>query len=255
MDFQTLCEMNFKDQCVWFLNGFWDEENISEEANTIFSIYESFISLDLQKNGSSLDQFNSHRLLEKYEETLTVVELRATMADIDANHDNRLGAIEYLIFKYNKTVAQVIKAPQGSAPEHLILEAKKKMADVQKALSNLLKEMKELEEAIAECKKIEEEIQAKCSKLEKMSIDENLGVVKRNRAANELEQIRAEDPLPLRKAKITQEAALRKVNRGYVALQKNLEAAELELEVLKAKGGVGNGELYFMEKELFDADA
>ena len=38
-----------------------------------------------------------------------------------------------------------------------------------------------------------------------------LGTVRRGRSANELEQLKGEDPLPLRKAKITQEAALRKV--------------------------------------------
>eukprot|EP00034_Subulatomonas_tetraspora_P000052 GABW01000070.1.p1 GENE.GABW01000070.1~~GABW01000070.1.p1 ORF type:complete len:55 (-),score=12.36 GABW01000070.1:83-247(-) len=42
----------------------------------------------------------------------------------------------------------------------------------------------------------------------------NLGVVKRNRAANELAQLKDEDPLPLRKAKITQGAALRRVREG-----------------------------------------
>jgi hypothetical protein len=35
----------------------------------------------------------------------------------------------------------------------------------------------------------------------------------RNKAANELAQLKAENPMPLRKAKITQEAALRKVEK------------------------------------------
>jgi len=41
----------------------------------------------------------------------------------------------------------------------------------------------------------------------------NLGVVKRNRAKAELAQLKCTDPLPLRKAKITQAAAVKKAEK------------------------------------------
>lgn len=44
--------------------------------------------------------------------------------------------------------------------------------------------------------------------LEGKSSDETLSVVKRNKAKAELAQLKGEDPLPLRKAKIGQEVRL-----------------------------------------------
>eukprot|EP00968_Pinguiococcus_pyrenoidosus_P004691 scaffold302_cov247-Pinguiococcus_pyrenoidosus.AAC.17 len=44
--------------------------------------------------------------------------------------------------------------------------------------------------------------------------DMSLGVVKRNKAANEKAQLEAEDPMPLRVAKIHQEATTRKLTKA-----------------------------------------
>lgn len=123
----------------------------------------------------------------------------------------------------------------------------------------------------------------------------SLGVVKRNKASNELSQMLAEDPMPLRKAKITQGAALKrtekaekKANKTKVALEqaikdsqkaqeeleeaekelaaskeeleksqieleKQMEEAQQELEECKKRGGVANGAIWWMEKELKEA--
>lgn len=43
--------------------------------------------------------------------------------------------------------------------------------------------------------------------------------MQRSKASNELSQLKAEDPLPLRRAKITQEAALRKVGKQKLAVE------------------------------------
>jgi len=56
---------------------------------------------------------------------------------------------------------------------------------------------------------------------------ESLGAVARNKAVQELAQLRGQDPLPLRKAKITQEAAVRKVE----AERKRAEAARMPFTV------------------------
>ena len=65
----------------------------------------------------------------------------------------------------------------------------------------LKKSQAELEAALAEVKKQEDAYNAKTADLTKKS--EEGGVVSRNKAKNELAQHLAEDPLPLRKAKIT----------------------------------------------------
>jgi hypothetical protein len=107
-------------------------------------------------------------------------------------------------------------------------------------------------------------------------------------AANELAQLKGEDPLPLRKAKITQEAAVRRVQKAQKEVaeqkeateakkaeqeeaQKQLEAAHAQLEEAEAElqekmaeaqaelqkakdaGGVAQGNFWWMERQLYEA--
>jgi chromosome segregation ATPase len=76
---------------------------------------------------------------------------------------------------------------------------------------------KELEAALAELQAQENAYLQKTKDLEKRS--EEGGVVSRNKAKAELAQHLAEDPLPLRKAKITQEAAVKKADRARLAAE------------------------------------
>eukprot|EP00479_Gromia_sphaerica_P004715 TRINITY_DN15561_c0_g1_i1.p1 TRINITY_DN15561_c0_g1~~TRINITY_DN15561_c0_g1_i1.p1 ORF type:complete len:130 (-),score=26.29 TRINITY_DN15561_c0_g1_i1:161-550(-) len=52
------------------------------------------------------------------------------------------------------------------------------------------------------------------------------GIVSRNRAKNELEQLLAEDPLPLRRAQITTQAALKKAEKARAPFKIARENAE-----------------------------
>merc|ERR1712100_826038 len=84
----------------------------------------------------------------------------------------------------------------------------------------------ELEAALAEVKAQEDAYNSKTEDLKKKS--ETGGVVSRNKAANELAQHLAEDPLPLRKAKITAEAAVKrseKATKAAADARTNAEAA------------------------------
>jgi len=56
------------------------------------------------KAGDSIDEFEAHKFLESFGETLTVIELREKLRKIDVNNDKRMALVEYLLFKY----------PQGS---------------------------------------------------------------------------------------------------------------------------------------------
>jgi len=81
----------------------------------------------------------------------------------------------------------------------------------------------ELAAAVADLKRQEDEHKAKIDGLEHKAHDSALGIVARNKAANEVAQLKEKDPLPLRKAKITQEAALH-------AVEKERKAAEAATE-------------------------
>merc|ERR1712228_519503 len=102
--------------------------------------------------------------------------------------------------------------------------------------------------------------------------DGRLSQMKVNTAKNELAQVEGEDPLPLRKAKLTQKAALKKSKKllkmvqkeekkcqaakdaadtAATAAQEALTAAKDALRELKEKGdGVAHGNIWWMEKEL-----
>jgi len=108
-------------------------------------------------------------------------------------------------------------------------ENDKAVAQLRQAEMELEAAERELEAAVADLKRQEDEYRDKCNALETKSKDQSCPIVQRNKAANELAQLKGEDPLPLRKAKITQEAALRK-------LQKQKKVAEQARIVTENKG-------------------
>merc|ERR1712225_141917 len=92
----------------------------------------------------------------------------------------------------------------------------------------------ELEAALQELHAEEEAYNKKKADLEKKS--QEGGVVSRNKAANELAQLLAEDPLPLRRAKITQEAAVKKAERAtQAAAEARTAAAEATQRATEAQ--------------------
>lgn len=256
-----------------------------------------------------MDEFEAHRLLEAFDETLTVKDMRETMKVIDQDFNLHVSAIEYLVFKFNKTVKEVCESPQGDNTEKIeaaqakldavlaaLEEVKAKLdlseqavAEATDAHNNAVHEenvlaslQAELQAAIDDLERIELEFKEKLENLEATVADMSLGPVKRNKAANEAEQMKGEDPLPLRKAKITQEAALRKVSKqkvnaeiatqkaastkaaaeeakaelaaAYADLEGKMAVAQEEVEEAKSQAGEAHGDFYFLERALFIAD-
>jgi len=97
---------------------------------------------------------------------------------------------------------------------------------------------------------------------------------KKNKAKNELAQHLATDPLPLRKAKLTTEAATKKAEKARVAAEMAAEEAERarqdaddklrdceakfdecerQLEELRRRPGGGQGALWWINRELEEA--
>merc|ERR1711862_593571 len=91
------------------------------------------------------------------------------------------------------------------AAEQAAKEAAEKEAEAVKQEAPFKAAQEEVEAALAEVKSQEDAYNSRTEELKQKS--ETGGVVSRNKAANELAQHLAEDPLPLRKAKITLEAA------------------------------------------------
>jgi len=238
----------YSDQAIWFMNGFWSE--VEASAENIWKWVELFSELDQDKKGDGceLDEFWSHKFLESLGETMTVIEMREKFRTIDVDFNKRMSLIEFLSYHFKKSIQDVIDAPQGDNQEE-IEAAQAAVAAAQKAVDEMVERLNEATRtadeadaaaaeakaasdaaeaaaapyraAVAENEKALEELHAqekayedKKAALEKTKNDMSIGVVKRNKAANELDQLLGEDPLPLRKAKINQEATVRKMEKA-----------------------------------------
>jgi hypothetical protein len=203
-----------------------------------------------------------------------------------------MALLEYLCFNYKKSVADFVGRPQGDNSKEIekaqnllaevqsLLEIALKKADDAKASADVARARaaeaaaaaEEQRAALAEVQAQEDARNAKTKELSAKSEDQNAGLVSRNKAKNELAQHLAEDPLPLRKAKITLEAANRKAEKAKAAAdaakaaaeadeaaanaavadtEKKVAEAEAFLAEVKAKsGGNGQGSLWWLSREL-----
>jgi len=297
-DLLNLTRMNYSAQAIWYLNGFWNE---GEEAENVWNFTNGFITLDSRKKqGNELDEFWSHKFLESLGETLTVIQLREKLRKIDLDANGKMSLLEYLMFKYSKTISEVLNAPQGDNREEIEkaqnelravqealdeiqrqleeqkraedevrkseLEQKRKLAnqnrmlDEQKRMvSDQNQKLEEQKQRLAEQKSAEDEVRraeeeqaaavqelrsqedAYKNQVEELTRKSEAGdsIVAKNKAKQELAQLKQENPLPLRKAKITQEAALRKV-----------EKQRKEAEISTAKASAIADELHQVALEL-----
>jgi len=279
-EFERLTRQKYVDQAKWYLNGFW-EKGAEKEAETIWNFTQGFIKFDEKKAaGNELDEFWSHKFLESIGETLTVVELREKLKKIDMDMNGKVALLEFLAFFYGKTVKEVVDAPQG-ANAAVIREASEKLETVQNSLiavqsaletqkvaeESLKKSEAELKVAVVDLKNQEEAYRKVIDTLEAKINDANVAAFQKSKASAELAQVNNEDPLPLRKAKITQEAALRKVEKGSKAAEaarisleqkvavteKAAAEAEAFLDELKRQPANPYGAIWWMERELREA--
>eukprot|EP01101_Sappina_pedata_P003480 TRINITY_DN1383_c0_g1_i3.p1 TRINITY_DN1383_c0_g1~~TRINITY_DN1383_c0_g1_i3.p1 ORF type:complete len:317 (-),score=168.69 TRINITY_DN1383_c0_g1_i3:79-1029(-) len=291
---KSLSNKTYKQQAVWFLNGFWHIH--SAEAEKVWSGVQKLVSLDLQNGaeGTNLDELQMHRFLESFQETMTVKEMRDNLRSTGAIEGNSKAfpITYYYIYKYGVDWHKLVHAAQGDNQKE-IDEAQNMLNQVQNALQESQKAVEdskqkiaeskakaaeskvaqaELEVALAEVKKQEDEFNNKTNDLKRKS--EEGSVVQQNKAKNELAQHLASDPLPLRKAKITLEAAVKKSDRAFKAAisagnaaeeakksaeeavektQVKYEEAENYLKEVKSKPGSAAGQIWWMERELHEA--
>jgi len=170
---------------------------------------------------------------------------------IDLDCNGKMALLEYLTFKYSKQVKDVVNATQGGDPKE-IKEAQSKLEAVQAALTEVQNLLVEQTKAVEALKKEEDSFNNQIKTLEQKSKDTTANMVAKNKAAAELAQLKQENPLPLRKAKITQEASLRKVEKANKEVEARMKEAEAYLEEVKKKGGAF-GSIWWIERELKEA--
>jgi len=247
-----------------------------KKEESIYIAWQKFLDLDKQQwsalpegkksetwtEGNALDEFWSHKFLEVTGKTLSVVEFRKEFQKIDANVDKKMGIVEYLLWEHKLTVKELLLRPQGSGDATEIIKAQKMLDEVSAAFADAEKRKKELEQAEAELKKelaaLKEQEDAYAKKTQELTAKSEGAGVSAMRAKNELAQHLAEDPLPLRKAKLSTEAATKKAERARAKQEeavaecaKRLTEAEEYLQAIIARGsGPALGTLWWIEREL-----
>jgi len=272
-----LCAKTYKEQAVWFLNAYW-KTFAEKEANTIWGYSNLMGELDVEKKaaGCHLDELNAHRFLEKCDKTLTVVSLREKLskAGVDKNTKRKfIPLTHFLIIHYNVSPSELANASQGDNEEEvrraqqMLEQVQAALAEAQKTAEAARKAEAELEAALAELKAQEDAFNSRTQELQRKS--EQGSVVQMNKAKNELAQHLSSDPLPLRRAKITTEAAVKKAERttreseearkaaeaALANAEQKVEEAEAYLEEVKSRPGSAKGALWWIERELHEAKA
>jgi len=127
------------------------------------------------------------------------------------------------------------------------------LAAQQKAEAAVRQAEAELAAAVSDLQRQEHEHKAKIDGLESKAHDAALGIVARNKAANEVAQLNEKDPLPLRKAKITQEAALHVVEKERKASEAATEkCVQISKKAAEAKA---DAEVKVQQAETARAEA
>jgi len=216
-----------------------------------------------KKEGNELDEFQAHRFLEGIGTTMTVQELRNYIRSIGVDKVKYIPICHFLLARYKADLHKLVTASQGDNQE---IEKAQKMLEVAQAACReaeakqqvSAKAEAELKAALAELKAQEDAFNAKTADLKRKS--EEGSVVAQNKAKNELSQHLASDPLPLRKAKITQEAVTKKAEKARAAAdlaldeaRKRLEEAEAFLKECQARSGSAQGALWWINRELQEA--
>jgi len=277
----SLCAHSYKDQAIWFLNAFWDAF-ASEQAEAVWQFASTCGTLDFDRkdSGNALDELNAHRFLEQLGETLTVMALRERLRQTGAiaasDRPKEVPLTHYLLFKF-KVDWHVLVNSKGDNSEEIakaqrlldevssLLEEAERRAEIARIAEAPFKQaQEEVDAALAEVKAQEDEIQRRTEELKRRSTQG--GVVQQNKAKNELAQLLAEDPLPLRRAKITLEAALKKAEKARAPFEAatlaaeaaaeearlKVEEAEAYLEEVKSRPGSPHGRIWWMERELHE---
>jgi len=213
----------------------------------------------------ALDEFWSHKFLETVGKTLSVVEFRNEFKHIDTNFDKKMGMLEYLLWEYKRTPKECLSRPQGTTDPAALAElekAQKLLEEVSVAFTaadsrknEAVAAENELKAALAALKEQEDAYNKKTEELKAKADGAGVSAM---RAKNELAQHLGEDPLPLRKAKLTTEAATKKAEKARKLAEEAAEAAAKKLQeaeeylndVKQRAGGETRGTYWWLDREI-----
>jgi len=156
----AICQKTYKEQAVWFLNAFWEDFG-EKEAETLSNYVNVNSELDLENHGEgvALDEMKAHVFLEKFNETLTVREMRAKLRSTGAIGESErpktVPLTHFLLYKYNVNWHTLVdETLQGSNKEEME-KAEKMLEEVAAAVKESEAKASAARKALAEAQNAE----------------------------------------------------------------------------------------------------
>jgi hypothetical protein len=185
---------------------------------------------------------------------MTVVEMRNRLREIGAIPQNGrpkdFPITHFLIARFNAEWHILVNASQGDNAEE-IARAQKLLEEAQAAIPEAQAREAEAKAAAAEQARQQKIVDDKTEDLRRKTTQGT--IVQQNKAKAELAQHLAEDPLPLRRAKITAEAAAKKAEKALALARQRVEDLEKYLKELQLRSGSAKGALWWIDRELQEA--
>jgi hypothetical protein len=179
---KSVTAMNYRDQAIWYLNAFWSDAKPAEtEAETVFQLITAFTKEDhvKGKNGCELNPIQAFNVLQKRNQTLTALELKAQLRKVDIDANGEMALCEYLLFINERDPVAFVTNPQGQIDLVKLKALEKQMEELDALMAELqVKEAAAVaaEQASkqAEADAIEQEAKAKAA--EQVALDEEAKV-------------------------------------------------------------------------------
>merc|ERR1712137_963982 len=205
-----LCAKPYKQQAIWYLNCFW-EQGADKEAELFWQYVLKNEELDLEnhKEGSGLDELKAHMFLERFDETLTVREmrdkLRSTGAIGESERPKTVPLTHYLLYKYNVDWNTLVDERRQGDNKEEMEKAEKMLQEVQAAFRQSEEKAATARKALAEAQNAENaavsrEEQAKQREAEAVAAEEQAKQREAEAVAAEEQAVAAEEQAKQREA-------------------------------------------------------
>uniref|UniRef100_A0A7S0XQV2 Calcium-regulated actin-bundling protein C-terminal domain-containing protein n=1 Tax=Chrysocystis fragilis TaxID=1411660 RepID=A0A7S0XQV2_9STRA len=283
-----LAKQPYDQQAKQFMNAYWVRkvgfDSDPGACEKIWGYTHKFIKLDKRngKEGCELDEFEAHQFLEKEVGAMTVKDMRAALSEISSlDFSQKMSLVEFLLFHYKISdwAYLVHWSPAGSAAQRrMLVDVQAQMSYAQDALGVATTKAEESKveadkaavaaEASAQAAsasqvaareqheatlELEAQEKAKADALAAEQVkanDESLSTVKRNKAKAQLAILKSEDSQPLRRARITQEAAERKAVKAARAAQTAAVAAKKAKDLAETAAAAAERAMAEADKEV-----
>ena len=246
-----ICKKTYKEQGVWFLNCFW-EQFAEKEAEIIWQYVDTNSTLDLENHeeGCGLDEMKAHVFLEKFDETLTVREMRAKLRSTGAigetERPKTVPLTHYLLYKYNADWHTLVdESRQGDNKEEMA-KAEAMLEQVQAAFQESEARASDARNALNAA--VSAENSAKEREAEAVA-SENQAVQRENEAkASEAQAVQQET-----EAKDSEAAAVQRENEAVAqeqeAVQRETDAKASEAKAKEREASAKASHAQAQEKE------